>query len=122
MSELTMPTRRWANDVVEPAAHPAPEVAARLADELEIPRNAARLAALAIEHGWIVRITYARGTWAGRVPKVIDSIVLACRRERARGVGIWHDGAFHSALYLDARTPAQRCNAGELRDHLAVPA
>ena len=113
-STVKIPARRWPGDEPTPLPHPAPEIEARIAEALEIPRNAAKLAALAVENGWIVRIMYARGTWPGRTPKAIETITLRCRRDRVRAVGIWHDGAFHSAHYQDGAGLGW-INATELR-------
>ena len=77
---------------------PAPEVRARPALDHEIPRNASLLADLAVANGWVVRITYARGSWPIRDGfKTVDSIAVRMHREGAL-VGVWHDGRFHGGL------------------------
>jgi len=95
-STVKIPPRRWPGDEPAPLPHPAPEVEARIAEALEIPRNAAKLAALAVANGWVVRIMYARGTWPGRELRVVDSITLRCRRDHVRAAGVWLDWRFHS--------------------------
>lgn len=81
------------------APWPEPEVACRDAEPGETPAGARRLADLACDHGWGVRVTYARGSVpVGRAGsgkgKVVDSVAVRLRRGSLRVAAVWEDGGF----------------------------
>lgn len=85
----------------EVATHPAPEVACRDAELGEIPAGAAKLAKVAADHGWLVRLTYARGTDVnakGVARGVVDSVCVRCidnpPGRRPPLFATWLDGRF----------------------------
>lgn len=71
---------------------PEPEVEAHLIDASETPTGPRRLAKLAAEHGFVVRITHSRGPFLnadGSVNRIADSVlVVAGRKPRHLGV-LW---------------------------------
>lgn len=77
-----------------------PEVRARIAESREIPRSAAALAALALDVGWNVQTTYARGTLPGLRSKdrVVDSIAVRALHPNGALVALWLDGKFWRGL------------------------
>lgn len=87
--------------------HPAPEIPMRLAAEDEVRGTARGVQRLAQAHGWVVVVTYCRGTIpikrgtvmsAGRV---VDSLALRCRHaDGSRLAVVWLDGAFGMAVGL----------------------
>jgi len=99
MTPYVMPERVWPGDE-PPKLHPAPEVVHRPAAQDEIPGGARAIEKLAARHGWRVVPTYARGTRAGRPPRVVDSIALRLRREGVRAWAVWLDGKFDTAMVL----------------------
>lgn len=83
--------------------HPAPEVSARPASDSEVPRMALSLRVAAERVGWVVRVTYARGTLMdarGRAAeRVVDSIALRMRHsDGRRAIVTWIDGKAGTAL------------------------
>jgi len=96
--------------------HPAPEIPARPAEPHEIPRGAARLAALGEANGWMVRTTYARGTRPGRPPRVVDLLMVIARRSGTAVITTWYDTRFVSGLWMVGWAPVRRCTLTELRE------
>lgn len=99
-------------------AWPAPEVPARVAEPAEIPTGARRVAALAAAAGWTVVATYARGTYPGRVPRVVDCLALRMWRGRQRAVALWHGVKFQFACAW-GETAIRTYNVTQLRAVLA---
>jgi hypothetical protein len=67
-------------------------VTARDATPDETPKGAARLAGLAREHDWTVRVTYAKGTAMGNrgeAKGIVESVAVRLRREAQRAVALW---------------------------------
>jgi len=100
---------------------PAPEVPARLAEDGEVPPGARRLAALARSSGWRVVATYARGTYPGRPPRVVESIALRMwlAEPARRAVAVWHGTRFNFATMWGADCPVRSLNVTQLRAELA---
>lgn len=94
--------RQWAPKRVAWSApqHPAPEVPGRLAVQAELPKTAARLVLVAVERGWRVRATYARGTSTdsqGNATKVVESVAVRGFKNGLAFLAFWADGKFSSA-------------------------
>jgi hypothetical protein len=70
----------------------------RIANPDEVPRTAKSLIALAIEYGWHVTTTYARGWTEGTKrfePKQVETIAVRLFRiGDPRVVAVWEDGKF----------------------------
>jgi hypothetical protein len=95
------PARRlWPGQRPPRVEHPAPEVTNRPATAEEIPRGARTVQTVAERHGWMVAVTYARGTKPGRSATVVDSIALRFRRGEVRAWAVWLDGKFDEARLL----------------------
>ena len=79
--------------------YPAPEVPCRPAAEEEIPPPAKTMRRQAEKAGWQVEATYARGTWPGAKPRVVESLALRMvHPDGRRAVAVWHDGKWRFGL------------------------
>lgn len=117
MSAYVMPERQWVKPPPEP--RPEPEVWARPAVPSEIPRGASAMQKLAARHGWSVDARYARGTRAGRPPRVVDSLALRLRRDGVRAWAVWADGKFDAAQIWYPSGVPQNVNLTAVREHMA---
>lgn len=87
----------------------------RKAELSEIPGSAMTLGRAALAGGWEIRATYARGTWAGRKPRVIDSLAVRMRHPNGtRAVALWHDGSWHAGWVAKPGRWASRIGYREL--------
>ncbi len=106
---------RSTRDHLESTAHPAPEVPCRTATEEEIPRAAKTLRRQAEQAGWQVRATYARGTWPGPKPRLIESLALRMvHPDGRRAVAVWHDGRWRFGL--SNVTGVRKLSAAEVKE------
>lgn len=83
--------------------HPAPLVAARPAEDAEIPRNPATLLRKAHALGWTARATYAHGTSTdayGQPSRLVESLVIRLIGASRALVGVWHNGSYASGYLL----------------------
>jgi hypothetical protein len=110
----------WAGNRLEP--HPRPEVEARLAMELEVPRGPSSLRRTAERAGFAVQATYARGTLmsakGGNGGRVIDSLALRMRHaDGRRAVAVYHDGKaeYGYTWRADEREIPAKCNVTEVK-------
>jgi hypothetical protein len=110
----------WAGNRLEP--HPRPEVEARLAMELEIPRGPFSLRKTAERAGFAVQATYARGTLmsakGGNGGRVIDSLALRMKHaDGRRAVAVYHDGKaeYGYTWRAEQREIPAKCNVTEVK-------
>lgn len=102
---------------------PEPEVRARVATAAEIPKGARAVSTVATSVGWTVVATYARGTYPGRKPRLVDSLALRMWRQPRRAVAVWHGVDFQFACTWSATEPITAHNVTTLRAALReVPA
>jgi len=101
---------------------PAPETPARPPEDGEVPAGARRVADVAKSAGWRVVATYARGTYPGRPPRVVDSVALRMRRDGSTriAVAVWHGTRFAFAITWGADCPLRRINVTQLRGVLEL--
>lgn len=91
-----------------PATWPPPEVPCRAAVDTEVPRTAFAIASSAQRAGWVVDVTYARGTAPTRYWEpgpVVDSIAVRLRRGSSRGVGTWVNGRWRAGFTWSSTEP-----------------
>lgn len=104
--------------------HPEPLVRARPAAISELNASAVRLMRAAIEGGWTVRCTYAKGydlTANGSVGPLRESVLLKVRRGRTILAAHWRDRKFeHAYRFGDAYLT--RLSSAEFKALIAEPA
>lgn len=114
---------------------PAPEVVCRDAADDEIPRGARGVMRAAVEQGWTVRVTYARGpalhAKSGEVLRIVDSVALRMRREGhdglpgqliERAVAVWHDGrAEDSWWWIEGYSLPYKMGITALKVRMGIP-
>lgn len=94
------------------------EIACRDAEPAEIPRGARGVMAVAQEHDWRVRCTYARGVPSSRIARVVDSVAVRMRRDNRGAWAVWEDSKFHSACTWGPDSPIKRHNVTSLKQAL----
>jgi hypothetical protein len=102
LDECAGPDAAWVAEL--PAAVPTVLVPAREASKEEQPSGARRLAVLAAEYGWDVRVTYAEAipvpTKRQPEPDVIRTVAVRMERLSIQGhrserlVGLWRNGRY----------------------------
>lgn len=98
--------------------HPAPTEPARPAFDSELPKAAASIKALLVEHGWEFEQLYARGFKADRYMradhvKPIETVVLRAvrRRNREALLACWTDSRYDFAYRLTPGEPQKLASA-----------
>jgi hypothetical protein len=125
MSRKPVEQSAWSVTETETVApRPPVEVHATVVDATDsrVSTGARRIIKPAVEAGWTVRITYARGPYLGAKGeslRVVDSIMVRGRRAGDHFVACWIDGSFEVAYAGPQGGPAARLGASDLRSALA---
>ena len=86
-----------------------------------MPKNAASVVALALEHGWTMNSDRGVIPWGeGRFRKEVESLVVYLARRDDAGIArvfaVWHDGSYHRAhAGFDGQGSGRSYTLAELR-------